>query len=184
MNGKIYILENTEAQRVKVGCTMNNPALRVEDMNDLWSGRKGTCQVCGSRRVVGADNLMPRHYPNGIECFGGGFLPVASDTEIAEAHLRDLEQEIKLSTGVEKGSAVRQAKKLRERIGLYKNKDQLVGTWKLVGSYDALEIEEIEKRVHELLSAHLDLSAPFGEIFRCSPDDAKKAIEEVLAPNT
>lgn len=183
MNGKIYILENTEAQRVKVGCTTNNPVLRVEDMNDLWSGRRGICQVCGARRLVGPDNLMPKHGIGIDDCFGVGFLPIALDTEIAEAHLRDLEQEIRLSTGAAKGSATRQANKLRERIGMYKNKGKLVGIWKLVDSYDALEIEEIEKRVHELLSHHLDLSAPFGEIFRCSPDEAKEAIEEVLGSN-
>jgi len=114
---------------------MNNPALKVEDMNNLWSGRKGICQVCGSRRMVGPDNLLPKHRSGIDNCFGVGFLPVALDTQIAEAHLRDLEQEIKLGTGVEKASAVRKAKKLRERIGLYKNRDRLVGTWKLVDSY-------------------------------------------------
>ena len=38
VNGKIYILENTEAQRVKVGCTMNNPRYWTSESDNPEQG--------------------------------------------------------------------------------------------------------------------------------------------------
>jgi hypothetical protein len=52
MHGVVYILENIEAQRVKVGMTINDVALRLRDANDMWLEHKITCQICGGRRLV------------------------------------------------------------------------------------------------------------------------------------
>jgi hypothetical protein len=46
LHGAVYIFENTNTQRVKVGMTINNVADRLRDVNDKWLGRKVTCQIC------------------------------------------------------------------------------------------------------------------------------------------
>ena len=52
MRGAVYILENIEAQRVKVGMTINAVALRLRDANDMWLEHKVTRQICGGRRLA------------------------------------------------------------------------------------------------------------------------------------
>ena len=49
MGGTVYILENPEAGRVKVGMTTNSPELRLKAYNDIWWGKTVTCQICGGR---------------------------------------------------------------------------------------------------------------------------------------
>lgn len=52
--GAVYILENAQAQRVKVGMTaigVNDVADRLRDVNDMWLGRKVGCQICAGRLV-------------------------------------------------------------------------------------------------------------------------------------
>ncbi len=61
-NGSVYILENEKAQRVKVGVTTNNVALRLRDVNAIWLNKKVTCQICGSRRLANGLGLLPTHY--------------------------------------------------------------------------------------------------------------------------
>ena len=36
MRGAVYIFENADAQRIKVGMTTNDVALRLRDVNDMW----------------------------------------------------------------------------------------------------------------------------------------------------
>ena len=78
--GAVYILENLAAQRVKVGMTINDVALRLRDVNDMWLEHKLTCQICGSRRlakIVGlGPRLMPRHVVSGTVCPGTNELPL------------------------------------------------------------------------------------------------------------
>ena len=53
-HGVIYVFENSDAQRVKVGMTgigVNNVGDRLRDINDMWLERKVTCQICGGRLV-------------------------------------------------------------------------------------------------------------------------------------
>ena len=48
-HGVIYVFENSEARRVKVGMTgigVNNVGDR-QGVNDMWLERKVTCQICG-----------------------------------------------------------------------------------------------------------------------------------------
>ena len=59
MRGSVYILENPEAQRVKMGMTTNAVELRLREVNDMWLGRRGTCQICGGRLVLSAAKFPP-----------------------------------------------------------------------------------------------------------------------------
>jgi hypothetical protein len=65
-HGAVYIFENTEAKRVKVGMTaigVNDVADRLKDVNDMWLERKVTCQICG-RRCVNVGGHVPPHVGN------------------------------------------------------------------------------------------------------------------------
>ena len=42
LHGAVYVFENSQAQRVKVGMTINNVADRLRHVNDMWLGRKAT----------------------------------------------------------------------------------------------------------------------------------------------
>ena len=44
--GTVYVFENGDAQRVKVGVT-HGLGDRLAALNDLWTGRTVTCQICG-----------------------------------------------------------------------------------------------------------------------------------------
>ena len=41
----VYIFENVEAQRVKVGMTINQPADRLRSINDMWTQLNNLCQI-------------------------------------------------------------------------------------------------------------------------------------------
>ena len=60
LHGVVYIFENSKAQRVKVGMTINNVVGRLSDVNDMWLERKVTCQICGGRLV----NIEEYRVPN------------------------------------------------------------------------------------------------------------------------
>lgn len=51
LHGAVYIFENPKAQRVKVGVSTSSVGSRLSDVNDMWLGRKVTCQICGGRLV-------------------------------------------------------------------------------------------------------------------------------------
>ncbi len=73
----VYIFENPKAQRVKVGVTCN-VAERLRHFNDLWLGRKVTCQICAGRYVK-IGRVVPPHRVSGRGCPGGGKLPIEED---------------------------------------------------------------------------------------------------------
>ena len=84
--GAVYVLENPAAQRVKVGMTINDVALRLRDVNELWQGRRGSCQVCGGRLNL-LNSRIPHQRRNGGACAGGHAAPRERDVIVAQKYL-------------------------------------------------------------------------------------------------
>jgi len=179
--GYVYILENELANRVKVGMSTNNVCGRLEDANNMWLDRKITCQICGALRLIRNDGYMPKHLFNGKTCPGGGVLPLERDVQLAEQELNQLKILSKESVGVVRGTAVRRMNSLEKRIALYRNRAPLRGEWRLNTVFQTDCAEKVELLAHELLTAHLDAEAPFGEVFSCSVLEATTAVEAALA---
>jgi hypothetical protein len=73
-HGAVYIFENAEAQRVKVGMTsigVNDVVERLRDVNDMWLQRKITCQICG-KHTSSFGGSVPHHVVSGIGCLSRG----------------------------------------------------------------------------------------------------------------
>ena len=112
-HGVIYVFENSEAQRVKVGMTgigFNNVGDRLRDVNDMWLERKVTCQICGGR-LVNVRGLVPEH---GRYCPGGRALPLEKDVALAESYLKNIRSRLNELVDTEKGSATRIANTLEK----------------------------------------------------------------------
>jgi hypothetical protein len=184
MRGAVYILENIEAQRVKVGVTINDVALRLRDVNDMWLENKVTCQICGCRRLAKLDwsapRLVPKHAVSGHSCRGGNALPLERDIALAQSHLENLRLRVGEASGSEKGSIIRQINTLEERIRLRRQHWLAVGTWKIGTVYYAECAEQVELLSHEFIAKYLDRTAPFGEVFNCSMLTAREAVERAL----
>lgn len=179
MAGTVYVLENVRAARVKVGMTINAPIARLRAVNDLWLGVQGTCQVCGRRmKLVSAH--VPPHAATGRPCAGTGAPPLEQEATVAARHLAGLRVRLDRLTGVERGSVVRMITTLERRIAMPRHVHQAAGWWELHTTVRTLAAEAVERLAHSLLVKHRDGSAPFGEVFRCSPDDATDAIERAL----
>jgi hypothetical protein len=172
--GTVYILENTKAQRVKVGTTINNPDARLMDVNDKWLGLKATCQICSARRIVMGDKKFPEH---GHFCEGGNALPLEKDATLAKSHLAHMKR-LRASGN---GSVTRQINNLEKKIRLYQHYQQPRVMWQLNTTFYTEYAEYVELRSHEVLAGHLDKLAPIGEVFSCSVAEASKAIESVLS---
>ncbi len=179
MYGAVYILENTEAQRVKIGMTINHVSDRLNDVNDKWLERKGTCQICGVRLIL-ANGIFPKHVLSGNRCLGGNQLPLEADVGLSEARLQDLRIQLQSASGSERGSITRKIKTLERRIEQYRNHSRPVGSWRVNVVYYTESAEKVELLSHELLASYLDTSAPFGEVFTCSVSEAIEAVEVVL----
>jgi hypothetical protein len=184
MRGSVYILVNTEAQRVKVGTTINDVALRLRDANDKWLEYKVTCQICGRRSLAKLVTMeprrVPRHVASGFDCPGGNALPLEQDVALAEAHLESLRSRVQQAIRSEKGSLTRKINTLEERIRLRAQHERAVGVWQIASIYRTDCAENVELLSHEFLSAHLDRTAPFGEVFSCSLAEARDAVERAL----
>lgn len=178
--GAVYILENAKAGRVKIGMTINNVVDRLRDVNRMWLSKKVVCQICGARRLASKDGLMPQHVVSGIDCPGGNELPLEKSAAIAELHREGLRKVLHELTGSEKGSAARRLRKLVERIDLYRDYDQPVGTWCLSTVFYTKCAEQVELLSHEVLAERLDGHALFGEVFCCSVSEASAAVESTL----
>ena len=178
--GSVYIFQNVKAGRVKVGTTINDARLRLRDVDLLWSGRKPTCQICGSRRLAIENGLFPKHVVSGGQCPGSNELPLERDVSIAELHLEKLSQGLPELSGVARGSAVREIGTLRKRIELFRNYRRPEGIWDFRQAYYTECAYRVESLTHELLSDVVDMRAPLGEVFMCSVSDAKAAVEEAL----
>lgn len=177
----VYILQNAEADRVKVGMTGSNVYLRLQEVNDTWLEHRLTCQVCGSRRLAKPSALsprcMPKHTSLGRECPGGGQPPLEWDTSVAAEHLRAMKTSVARG---DKVSLTRQIRTLEQRINLRSQHSRAVGSWVLDSVIPTDRASEVERRTHELLAAHLDTAAPLGEVFRCSLAEAKAAVDRAL----
>lgn len=182
--GVIYIFENVEAQRIKVGLTVNpadvrNGMGRLKDCNDIWTRKSGMCQMCGTRALVDAQGRMPNH----VTCNGSTFLPIESDQTLAQDYLGYLKEENKTLKGSEKGSCTRKIKTLETRINKYKSMPKPIGTFVLKAFYYVNEVESIEKVAHKEIEEYLDEDAPLGEIFTCSVEKACEVLDSILSYN-
>jgi hypothetical protein len=180
MHGTVYILENLEAGLVKVGMTINQAAERLRDANDLWLGRKGSCQICGVRLVVRRDR-MPEHRRNGTRCRGSRELPLEKDSAVAEWFLRSMQDDIHSVTGARLSAHRIRRKRLERLIAMPRHADIAVGSWRLHSEVFTDAAEAVELRAHTYLVHALEESAPMGEVFRCSPEEALLAVERALA---
>lgn len=182
-HGVVYVFENPEAQRVKVGMTgigVNNVGDRLRDINDMWLQRKVTCQICGGR-LVNVGGLVPEHVKSAIRCSGGRALPLEQDVALAESHLQHVRSRLNELVYSEKGSATRIANTLEKRIDRYRHRNRQVGTWQFRIAFFTKGVAEVESLSHNILAEHLDKLAPFGEVFCCSVSEATKAVETALS---
>jgi len=180
MYGAVYILENPEAHRVKIGMTSNDVGLRLRVVNDMWLGRRGTCQICGGRlNIVGG--RVPRHPGYSRPCPGGDALPLEKEVALAETHLGKMKNRLAELSGDEKASATRRIKTLERRIGIHRHQTLAVGIWQLGATVYTECAEQVELLTHEILADRLDEAVLFGEVFCCSVPEAKEAIENALA---
>ena len=180
LHGAVYIFENSKAQRVKVGMTINNVAGRLSDVNDMWLERKVTCQICGGR-LVNIGGHVPQHVVSGIGCPGGNALPLEKDVALAKSHLENMKKRLSELSGSEKGSVTRKIKTLEKRIGLYRHYDRTVGVWQFSTAFFTECAEQVELLSHEILAERLDKAAPFGEVYCCSVSEATEAVETALS---
>ena len=180
LHGAVYIFENAKAQRVKVGMTINNVVDRLGHVNDMWLGRKVTCQVCGGR-LVNIGEHVPQHGGGGRGCPGGNALPLERDMALAESHLQNMTNLLSELSGSQKGSVTRRIRTLAKRIGSYRQYERTVGVWQLSTAFYTECAEQGELLSHEILAERLDKEAPFGEVFCCSVSEATEAVETALS---
>ena len=179
--GAVYILDNSEARRVKIGMTINDVVGRLKSVNDMWLEQKVTCQICGGRRLISEIGFIPKHVVSGINCSGGDALPLERDVVIAELYLENLKTSFGELSGSERGSATRIAGNLEKRIELYRNHEKPVGTWEIGAIFYTERVEQVELLSHEILASRLDRVALFGEVFCCSLQEASNAVEVALS---
>ncbi len=132
MHGAVYILENSKAQRVKVGNDLLNMlADRLSAVNDIWLGQKVTCQICG-RRLDDTRGYVPQHVIDGNDCLGENALPLEKDVALAETYLENMKNRLSKVSHSEKGNRSQAIKTLGKRIELYRHYNRLVGGWQSV----------------------------------------------------
>ncbi len=178
--GRVYILENEEAKRVKVGMTINRVEERLEEVNNMWLGIKATCQICGGRRLVNHKGFIPNHVVSGVHCHGSYSLPFEKDSSLAIAYLIELKSNHGALKGSSQNSNSKRITGLKKRIRRFQALDKLLGEWKINTVYHTNSAEDVELRSHEILSEYLDKDVPFGEVFICSVAEAINAVELVL----
>ena len=182
-HGVVYVFENSEAQRVKVGMTgigVNHVEDRLRDVNDMWLERKVTCQICGGR-LVNIGGLVPQHVKSGIRCQGGRALPLEKDVTLAESYLANMKNRLSDLCDSEKGSTIRIVNTLEKRIERYRHHNRQVGKWQFRVAFYTEGVAEVEALSHKILAERLDKLAPFGEVFYCSVSEATKAVETALS---
>lgn len=175
----VYILENVEAQRIKIGATLNHPDERLTDVARMWCAFKGRCQICLNWRVLNK-GFMPKHVLSGHLCAGSGKPPLERNTELAEVQLRDLQQQYPQLSGTNLSFATKRIKNLLKILQNYKDNPIRQGKWELITSFQTDSAYLIESVTHEKLAKYLDKNAPFGEVFTCSTKDAIAVIEKEI----
>jgi hypothetical protein len=182
-DGAVYILENSKAQRVKIGVTGNHKAYvigRLNEVNRMWLELKATCQICGGRRLINSKGLIPQHAVSGTKCPGGNALPLERDVALAETRLDKLKNCHNSLSGSEKGSNTRIINKLEKRIALYRQHNQPVGNWQINTIFYTNFSGQVELLSHQILAKCLDKKALFGEVFCCSVSEAVEAVETAM----
>ncbi len=159
--GKAYILVNVEANRVKIGITINDVEERLIDVNRKWKGRSATCQICGSRLLLKRDGNMQKHLISGVPCSGGSFLPLEKDSSLAQYHLEKMRENHKNLKGSEMGSNTKRIKTLEARIERYKKFGKPVGRWKIDTFYSTNHADKVEQEAHKVLSCYLNVEATY-----------------------
>ena len=172
--------------------TINDVALRLRDVNDLWLELKLTCQICGRHPLAKLNGLemapsgelkprlVPRHVVSGKACPGGNALPLEADLTLAKSHLAHLRLQLGNTSGSEKGSIARRINTLEKRITLRPQHVRGVGVWKVSSVYFTDSAELVETRAHEILQDRLDRVAPLGEVFCCTASEACEAVESAF----
>lgn len=178
--GMVYILENVEAKRVKVGVTTSSVENRRIDVNQMWLGTKGTCQLCGGRINVNRQRQIPRHVKSGIVCSGSNLLPLEKDNFLAKSYLEELKIKHRQLSGTDLESSTRMINTLESRIKRFESIGERVGIWRINTVYYTDFAEEVERGSHQLLASYLDVNMQFGEVFSCSIEYARKAVETIL----
>jgi hypothetical protein len=124
--GIVYVFENSQVKRVKVGMTgigVNSVSDRLRDGNDMWLERKVTCQICGGR-LVNVGGFVPNHVAVAKNCLGGAAPPLERDVGLAASYLESMRSRSIELHGTERGSIVR-------RLELWKR--ELQGTSNTLG---------------------------------------------------
>jgi hypothetical protein len=181
----VYIFENPKANRVKVGMTIggtSSVAGRLKDVNDMWQTRKVTCQVCGTRRLAGGRRAFPRHpsSQHGNPCPGSNALPLEKDVSVAEAYLEDLKQRHSERSWKSGRTDIRMIRRLERDIERFRDYVMPEGRFRFAIAFFTANPEGVESLSHKILREHLDERAPLGEVFRCSVEEATRAVEQAL----
>jgi hypothetical protein len=176
--GTVYVFENPDAERVKVGVT-HGLGDRLAALKDLWSGRTVTCQICG-RRLNSIGRRIRPHKATGRQCPGGYAPPLEQEVTLAEESLEDLRGQLGGLSGTRRGSITRRISALEKRIERFRDYKWPAGRWLPHTEFVTERAEEVEKLSHEILGDRLDETAALGEIFFCSPEEAIEAVEAAL----
>lgn len=176
----VYILQNKEAQRIKIGATLNHPDERLTDIARMWRAFKGRCPICLRWRMLNK-GVMPRHVLSGNHCSGSGELPLERSTQLAEKQLIDLQEKLPGLSGSDSNYATKRIKNLLKILQNYKDNPIRRGKWELRAFFKIDSAYSIEAITHKMLDAHLDRNAPFGEVFTCSAEEAITVIEQAIS---
>lgn len=152
---------------------------RLAELNDHWSGRKVTCQICG-KRLSSIGLFICPHKEYGKQCPGGYAPPLEQDITLAEELLEDLKGQLSGPSSNRRQSVTLRIRTLEKRIDRFRDYELPRGTWRSHTTFGTERAEEVEKLAHEILGDRLDETAPMGEIFCCSPDEAIDAVEGAL----
>jgi len=175
-DGWLYILENQVAGLIKIGATINSPHGRALDINRMWLGEKGLCQICNSWRLLKDKRRMPPHVLGGKPCSGSDHPPLHIDTKHAEQEVANLNNE--LGQGLlSKAPTVKKINGLKKRIEFFKT-FKAAGEWTLFATWKIADAYYHEEIVHSKLENFKCDLAPFGEVFKCSPECAQQALTE------
>ena len=144
----VYVVENSEAQRINIGVTTNAVKGRLKDVNDIWLGRKGTCQICGGRLVL-FEGRIPPHVKRGIDgCSGKWASTLEMDSLLAERYLASLKDQPGALSGVELGSVTRRIRRLERLLGLPRHSERAAGYWTIAAAFVTECAGEVERLSH------------------------------------
>lgn len=177
--GFVYVFENLSSKRIKVGKTIDNIEGRLIDLNQYWLDLTVTCQVCGTR-LNNKGGYIPYHVLSGVNCHGGGELPLEKDVSIAMQQLENFVLMHSTLTGAARSSSTRKINTLEKRIAYYSNYRPRRGLWEFRCAYLTKKYDQVESESHKILEDHLDTDAPMGEVFNCLLEQAIDSIENAL----